>query len=62
MKIIVKRKHRDGTRWTRWFAWRPVKLTSGWWAWMEVVETRKEFGRFGFETIGPWWTYRGIDE
>lgn len=33
--------------WHDWYAWRPVKLNDGRWAWLEVVSRRKD--KFGAE-------------
>jgi len=30
----------DPNLWFRWYAWRPVNLVDGRWAWLEVLERR----------------------
>lgn len=42
-------------KWHRWFAWRPVRLQSGEFAWMETVE-RCMFG--GTNSEGDNWGYQ----
>ena len=29
--------------WSTWFAWRPVPLLGGGWAWLEYVERHEDF-------------------
>jgi len=37
-------KVRDNrTNWVLWFAWRPVRLIDGRWAWWHLIERRKKF-------------------
>jgi len=47
----LDRKH-ERYIWRRWFAWYPVLLTGGWWAWLMFVERRnlKDGGCSGDET------------
>lgn len=42
----------DTDKWHRWFAWRPVKLQDGWWAWLEYVDRCAYYGWFR-----TWWEY-----
>ncbi len=46
--------------WQEWFAWRPVKLVCGSWAWLRYVERRFEWlGAEGCEDLSSWLiTYR----
>lgn len=41
-----------------WFAWRPVRLVTGKWAWLRNVHrTRRGTVRFNPETDRTWWEY-----
>lgn len=46
----------DKSKWTLWFAWRPVKLNADLWVWREWVERRHvDVGHMDFR----WeWQYR----
>lgn len=34
---------RDWSQWRLWFAWRPVRVTTGQWVWLEMVECQYSY-------------------
>ena len=62
----VRWAFRDKTAWWPWFAWHPVLLESGEWAWLERVERRSMPGiRYSYyvhRVLGAYNQQRGIHE
>ena len=38
----------DKEKWFSWFAWYPVQLLDGRWAWLQRIERRMGYNRFHF--------------
>lgn len=50
------RKWKAKQQWHRWFAWYPVKVTHGDCRWLETVETKLYYNRYGDD----YWEYRSL--
>lgn len=48
-----------GGPWRHWFAWRPVRLEQGGWAWLRRIYRRRFWPASWF---CPQWTYAGWNE
>lgn len=51
------------TAWSKWFAWRPVRDTDGFWHWLSYVERRRiteseTLAPFAQPCSSSWWQYR----
>lgn len=47
---------RTQREWKKWFAWFPVKLENGDWAWLQYLE-RRHYESMFYER---WWIYREV--
>ena len=57
--MIFGKTHEEFMAWQAFYAWRPVHLPDGKWAWLERVERRPITWPFGMPPIpGPFWEYR----
>lgn len=41
-------------QWQPWFAWHPVQLDDGRWAWLRTVERRGQYLHGGWEVYWEW--------
>lgn len=49
-------------KWHPWYAWYPVRLVCGRWAWLEKIERRGDAVLGAFGEYVPYASYRGAED